>query len=66
MESRYRFTAMAPISAIGCMLKTARGIATILDAGTPGEVYNIGGPNEWANLDIVTLLCGVMDERFAA
>ena len=42
----------------------ARGIARILDAGTPGEVYNIGGHNEWANLDIVNLLCRVMDERF--
>ena len=43
----------------------ARGIARILEAGTPGEVYNIGGHNEWANLDIVRLLCRVMDERFA-
>ena len=43
----------------------ARGIATILESGTPGEVYNIGGHNEWANLDIVKLLCRVMDERFA-
>ena len=43
----------------------ARGIARILEAGTPGEVYNIGGHNEWANLDIVKLLCRVMDERFA-
>ena len=41
-----------------------RGIARILEAGTPGEVYNIGGHNEWANLDIVKLLCRVMDERF--
>ena len=43
----------------------ARGIARILEAGTPGEVYNIGGHNEWANLDIVKLLCRAMDERFA-
>ena len=43
----------------------ARGIARILEAGMPGEVYNIGGHNEWANLDIVRLLCRVMDERFA-
>ena len=42
----------------------ARGIARILEAGTPGEVYNIGGHNEWANLDIVNLLCRVMDECF--
>ena len=43
----------------------ARGIASILESGKPGEVYNIGGHNEWANLDIVNLLCRVMDERFA-
>jgi len=43
----------------------ARGIASILKSGKPGEVYNIGGHNEWANLDIVNLLCRVMDERFA-
>ena len=42
----------------------ARGIARILEAGTPGEVYNIGGHNERANLDIVNLLCRVMDECF--
>ena len=44
----------------------ARGIARILEAGTPGEVYNIGGHNEWTNLDIVNLLCRVMDECFAS
>lgn len=44
----------------------ARGVARILEAGTPGEVYNIGGHNEWANLDIVNLLCRVMDECFAS
>mgnify|MGYP001234724440 FL=1 len=44
----------------------ARGIARILESGTSGEVYNIGGHNEWANLDIVRLLCQMMDERFAA
>ena len=43
----------------------ARGIASILESGKPGEVYNIGGQNELANLDIVNLLCRVMDERFA-
>lgn len=43
----------------------ARGIARIIDSGTPGEVYNIGGHNEWANLDIVRLLCRAMDERFS-
>ena len=44
----------------------ARGIAAILESGAPGETYNIGGHNEWANLDIVKQLCRVMDDRFAA
>jgi len=30
-----------------------------------GEVYNIGGNNEWANIHIVNLLCQLMDEAFA-
>ena len=29
--------------------------------GQPGEVYNIGGLNEWRNIDIVTLICDRMD-----
>lgn len=44
----------------------ARGIAAVLDQGVPGETYNIGGNNEWANIDIVNLLCQVMDQRFAS
>ena len=43
----------------------ARGIAAVLGHGVPGETYNIGGNNEWANIDIVNLLCQVMDQRFA-
>ena len=35
----------------------------VLEAGTPGEVYNIGGWNEKANLDIVHTVCGLLDER---
>ena len=34
--------------------------------GEVGETYNIGGNNEWNNLDIVHLLCDQMDARFAA
>jgi dTDP-glucose 4,6-dehydratase len=34
--------------------------------GVVGETYNIGGNNEWNNLDIVHLLCDQMDARFAA
>lgn len=31
--------------------------------GKNGETYNIGGFNEWKNIDLVQLLCSVMDEK---
>lgn len=34
-----------------------RGIDLVLKRGNPGETYNIGGNNEWTNIDIVRLLC---------
>lgn len=43
-----------------------RGIERVLRNGRVGETYNIGGNNEWSNLDIVNLLCARMDARFAA
>ncbi|MAT91583.1 MAG: dTDP-glucose 4,6-dehydratase [Halioglobus sp.] len=43
-----------------------RGIELVLLQGVIGETYNIGGNNEWNNLDIVHLLCDQMDARFAA
>ena len=43
-----------------------RGIELVLQSGVVGETYNIGGNNEWNNLDIVHLLCEQMDARFAA
>lgn len=43
----------------------ARGIELILDKGVVGECYNIGGINEWANIDIVKLLCQLVDKAFA-
>jgi len=42
-----------------------RGIEAILERGEPGRVYNIGGLNEQRNIDLVRLLCGVVDARFA-
>lgn len=39
-----------------------RGIDAVIDSGTPGEVYNIGGINEWQNIDIVNLVCDRLDE----
>ena len=41
-----------------------RGIERVLERGRVGEVYNIGGNNEWSNLDIVHLLCAALDARF--
>ncbi len=38
-----------------------RGIAAVLERGTPGEVYNIGGDNERSNIEIVQLLCDHLD-----
>ena len=41
----------------------ARAIDVIFHKGKHGETYNIGGFNEWKNLDIVHLLCEIMDEK---
>ncbi len=40
-----------------------RAIERVLEAGEPGRVYNIGGNAEMANLDVVHLLCDLLDER---
>lgn len=40
-----------------------RAIQRVLEAGRPGRVYNIGGNAEMANLDVVHLLCDLLDER---
>ena len=44
----------------------ARGIELVLDKGQVGENYNIGGHNEWANIDIVQLLCQLMNQAFSS
>jgi dTDP-glucose 4,6-dehydratase len=41
----------------------ARAIDAIFHTGKPGEIYNIGGNNEWKNIDIVKLLCRLMDKK---
>jgi dTDP-glucose 4,6-dehydratase len=38
-------------------------IRRVLAAGTPGEVYNVGGWNEMANLDVVHTLCDILDQQ---
>ena len=37
-------------------------IRRVLDAGTPGETYNIGGWNEKPNIDIVKTICSVLKQ----
>ncbi len=37
-------------------------ICCVLEKGVPGEVYNVGGWNEKANLDIVNIVCGLLNE----
>lgn len=41
----------------------ARAIDTILHNGVAGQTYNIGGHNEWKNIDIVRYLCDAMDAK---
>jgi len=41
----------------------ARAIDIVFHKGKEGETYNIGGFNEWKNIDIVKLLCQKMDEK---
>lgn len=41
----------------------ARAIDTIFHQGKDGEKYNVGGFNEWKNLDLVYLLCDIMDRK---
>ncbi|MBV2123384.1 MAG: dTDP-glucose 4,6-dehydratase [Candidatus Thiodiazotropha sp. (ex Ctena orbiculata)] len=39
-----------------------QAIWRVLEAGTPGEVYNVGGNNEMSNLEVVETLCTLLDE----
>lgn len=41
----------------------ARAIDEIFHNGKIGETYNIGGHNEWTNIDLVHLLCDIMDKK---
>jgi len=43
----------------------ARAIDLIFHKGKIGEKYNIGGFNEWKNIDLVLLLCRIMDKKMA-
>jgi len=41
----------------------AVAIEVVLKTAVPGSVYNIGGNNEWKNIDIVNLVCDLLDSR---
>lgn len=43
-----------------------RAIDLVLQKGRVGETYNVGGCNEWRNIDIVHTLCKLLERRFAA
>lgn len=41
----------------------ARAIDVIYHQGKVGETFNIGGHNEWTNIDLIKVLCKVMDKK---
>ncbi len=43
----------------------AIAIDLIFHKGKPGETYNIGGFNEWKNIDLIRLLCAIMDKKLS-
>lgn len=43
----------------------ARAIDVIFHQGKTGETYNIGGFNEWTNIDLIKLMCRKMDEKLS-
>lgn len=41
----------------------ARAIDAIFHQADAGDTYNIGGHNEWKNIDLIQLLCRILDEK---
>ncbi|MFD2874681.1 dTDP-glucose 4,6-dehydratase [Mucilaginibacter ximonensis] len=41
----------------------ARAIDVIFHNAATGTTYNIGGHNEWKNIDLITTLCAIMDKK---
>ncbi|PTN10694.1 dTDP-glucose 4,6-dehydratase [Mangrovibacterium marinum] len=41
----------------------ARAIDLIFHQGKVGETYNIGGHNEWTNIDLIRLMCRILDRK---
>lgn len=44
----------------------AKAIDLVLNRGQTGQSYNVGGVNEWKNIDIVKLICQLVQDRFAS
>ena len=40
----------------------AKALHAVLMKGRIGETYNIGGDNEWQNIELVRMVCGILDE----
>ncbi len=43
----------------------ARAIDMVFHRGRVGETYNIGGNNEWKNIDLIRKLCEIMDRKLS-
>jgi dTDP-glucose 4,6-dehydratase len=41
----------------------ARAIDVIYHQAASGSTYNVGGHNEWTNIDLIRLLCNIMDQK---
>jgi dTDP-glucose 4,6-dehydratase len=41
----------------------ARAIDVIYHQGKNGDTYNIGGHNEWTNIDLIKVMCRIMDRK---
>jgi dTDP-glucose 4,6-dehydratase len=41
----------------------AKAIDVIFHNGKDGETYNIGGHNEWKNIDLIKVVCKIMDKK---
>jgi len=41
----------------------ARAIDLLFHKAKPGSTYNIGGHNEWKNIDLIQLLCSILDKK---
>ncbi len=41
----------------------ANAIDLVFHKGTVGETYNVGGNNEWKNIDLIRELCAIMDRK---